>query len=703
MSAWYAIYRHHGGMLDITEAYERALDKLPVVKDQAQALKPYREDIEEAYSSLDIQFPVRDFIEWMNSPRAVRDACDALNYRGSVDPEDLPHDSAYRVIELYGRLISSDRLAASGFSPPDRNRIPESLVDQYVNRSFSEPEPGSINALREAARQTAEFNLCSVGTDTRRFTISLPTGLGKTLTGLHVATKLRKSVGEKIGVYPRIVYVLPYTAIIDQNHAVFAEVYESVTGNEPDPAVLLKHHHLSPGYHDKSDLELPFEKATLLDDRWESEIITTTYVQVIEGLLTPSSHQAIRFSNLSNAIFILDEPQSIPSRYWQLVDEALTWVTEAWDSYVISMTATQPRVVQDKGSGSRVFVGGAELIPGTKHFSDRLSRIRYRFQPHVLPNSREVTIDEFADRAYTYAMENPSDDILVIANTISSAEETYDSLLEAIETNPGNQEVEYLSGYLRPIDRANRISELTDEEQENVDRQIIVSTQVVETGVDIDVDYVLRDFAPFDTIVQAGGRCNRNNLDGLNLVEITQVSGAIENETTHSRTGSPSAQVYDSVKLDATRETLNEYENLESVSESEMLDSLLPSYFDKLPDRKELDSNRDEIQSWLFEKGSVSLIDEDDEFEVFVQIDPSDKKVLEKFTEALENGAEGELERRKSEFYERVVTVRENRIDTASFQNDARVIDESRNIYSISLTESTQSDWYNKSTGFSTK
>lgn len=702
MTAWYAIYRHHGGMLDIAEAYDRALDQLPVLEEKAQALKPYREDIEATYESLDIQFPVLEFIEWMDSNRAYTDVCDALDYRGSVDPDDLPPDSAYRVIELYGRLISSDRLAASGFSTPDRRRIPESLVDQHVERSFADPEPGSINALREAARRTAEFNLRSVGIDTRRFTISLPTGLGKTLTGLHVATKLRKRVGEDTGMDPRIVYVLPYTAIIDQNHGVFADVYECATGNDPDPGTLLKHHHLSPGYHDDLDLELPFEKASLLDDRWESEIITTTYVQVIEGLLTPSSNQAIRFSNLSNAIFILDEPQSIPSRYWQLVDEALTWITDAWDSYVISMTATQPRVVQDKESSSRVFTGGTELIPGSKHFSDRLNRIHYRFQNPILPDSRGVTIQEFADRAHTYARENPNDDILVIANTISSAEETYHSLSRAIETDPGNQNVAYLSGHVRPIDRANRIAELTDDELEDVDRRIIVSTQVVETGVDIDVDYVLRDFAPLDTIVQAGGRCNRNNLVGSNLVEITQVSRATENETTRSGTESPSAQVYDAVKLDTTRGTLIEHENVERVSESQMLDSLLPSYFDKLPDRKELNANRDEIQSWLFEKGTVSLIDEEDEFEVFIEIDTADRKVLEKFTNALHNSAEGQLERRKAEFYERVVTVRENRIDTASFQNDARIIDEDRNIYAISLTDSTQSRWYDKSTGFST-
>ena len=693
--AWYVIARHHGPMLDIDELYSRAFtsEQLSRYKTQARALRPYADAIRCVYDSIDpgMAFDVSDFVDWIESNEVYKDVTGALEYRGSVHPDDLPVDSAYEVIEAYGQLIGTDRLDASEFEVPDRRTLSGRLVDEYVEQTFDSPAPGSLNALREAGRQTVERTILENGPETHRYTLTLPTGLGKTLTGLHAALLLRNMVRERMNAVPRIIYALPYTSIIDQNHDVFTDVYETATGAPATPEVALKHHHLSTGYHGDTDLELTYEKASLLEDRWESEIVTTTYVQLLEGLLTPSPSQSIRMPAFKDAIIVLDEPQSIPTKYWELVDDTLSWMAEAWNAYVISMTATQPRVTDESGTDHRSFVGGTSLLPGRKYFYDRLDRVQFRFDDSVESNSRGLTIDDFVGRIRARAVDDASLDILCVANTIRTAQEVHERVSSASWLT-NTDEIVYLSSNVRPVDREARLSAIK-EESEN--RTIVVSTQVVETGVDIDLDYVLRDFAPLDTIVQAAGRCNRNSLEGKHVVEIVQLHSPRQGDDLQA----PCAQVYDVHKLDATRDAIEGEGTSGVVSESTMFEAMLPTYFDHLPRQVQLDQNRDEIQAWEFDSGSISLI-ETSSFDVFVRRSREDSIIRDQFITAISNDDQDTLMSVKPTFYQRVVSVRRDQLNVDEFRESADCLSEERDLYAINLQEDERSRWYEDPIGF---
>lgn len=698
--AWYVIHRHHGTMIDLTDCYSRAFDRdqLPIYHEQARALQSYADAIEAAYASLGIPFDVTGFVEWVESNDAYRDVRGALDYHGSVVPDRLPTDSAYDVIDCYGRLISVDRLDASGFAPPDRRELPTSMVEQYVAGEFDRPEPGSINALREAARRTAEQQVRETiaQADTvddlpRQFSISLPTGLGKTLTGIHAALLLR---GERAGAdqetpAPRIIYVLPYTSIIDQVDDVIRDVYESVTGRVPDPATLLKQHYLSSGYHQEDrEYEYSQRERSMFSDRWDSEIVVTTYVQLIEGLLTPTPGQALRWQNLSPSIIVLDEPQSIPSPYWHLVDDTLTWLAEQWDLTTISMTATHPRISGDDDDDDqpRPFVGGEPLIPHPAQFHDRLNRVQYRVDDTASRSRATVPPTSWSQRAIDHAREHPEDDVLMVVNTLRVAETVHDHVAQAVASGEINGAVRYLSSNVRPIDRRERIADLTSDGGGDTDqeRQLIVSTQVVETGVDLSADHLLRDFAPLDTIVQAAGRCNRHSTHGESSVDIVRMGPLSPTQQP------PCEQVYDDPKLDMTRRVLSGADHV--IPEPTMVDECMPAYFDELAEHGVLDRGRDQLQAWGFDRGRVTLIPDDDERQLFISLDAGDDDLIRQFAAALDEGDREQIERLKARVYERVVSARENQIDTDALDRaaadetnrDVALVSEDRNLYALS-------------------
>ena len=698
--AWYVITRHHGLMINLADCYGRVFDpdRLPIYHEQARALEPYAAMIEDAYAEIGIPFDVPGFVEWVTSNQMYQDVRGALDFHGSVDPDDLPPDSAYQVIDAYGRLISADRLDASGLLPPDRCELPAGMVEQYVADAFDRPAPGSINALREAGRQTVEQALWDAWGDGRRgparYTISLPTGAGKTLTGVHAALWLRERITEtEVGDAPRIIYALPYTAIIDQVAAELETVLETA-GQPTDPTTLLKHHYLSPGYHATDDDEYSHRERSMLTDRWDAEIVVTTYVQLLEGLLTPTPSQALRWAAMSPAIIVLDEPQSIPSPYWTLVDETLTWITEEWDVRTISMTATHPRISDDDADQPRAFAGGEPLIPHPERFHDRLDRVRFRIDQSVGGMGRALPVDQWTRRGIEYAIEHPDDDVLLIVNTLRAAEQVHDQIAGAVDRSEIEGRVRYLSSNVRPVDRARRIAELTDDDADDLDRgerEIIVSTQVVETGVDLDVDYLLRDFAPADTIVQAAGRCNRNSTHGESRVDVVRMAGL------SSHADPPSEQVYDDTKLDMTQRVLAGAAS--TVSEPVMVDELLPAYFDRLAAQPGLDHGRDQIQRWRFDAGAISLIDDPDGYQFFIALDDRDCDVLTAFTDALEDGDRAELERTKAAAYERVVSLRDSQVPAAlrgaiddPGQPDVRLLDDDREL--VVLEGAAADQWY---------
>ncbi|WIV68814.1 CRISPR-associated endonuclease Cas3'' [Natrialbaceae archaeon AArc-T1-2] len=462
-----------------------------------------------------------------------------------VDRESLSESCYALVLECWGSLVLADKTSAASASKeselsedtygpekPTLERLDE-YIDDLEADACADPEgtrSERLNHYRSRAQSTVLENAELFADDGGGVaTITLPTGMGKTLAGLSAALTTRDRIGGE-----RIVYALPFTSIIDQVVDEAQDIYETNTAGR----LLTAHHHLAEttirdvddGGADDADLN--DDVAGMLAESWRAGLTVTTFVQLFESLAGPANKQSMKIPALRNSVVVLDEPQSLPLDWWKLVPRLVTMLTERYDATVIAMTATQPQL----------FDGAVELVDEPTAYFEATERVRYRLDP-----STERYIDEqdgakSYDDAATELLETleGGDATLTVCNTIDSARkltelvaersprlvdigEIYAAELEAVgdpETvdpaavakraeTAGDRSLLHLSTRLRPIDRLTLI-EAAKELTGRGHPLLTVSTQLVEAGVDISFDRVYRDLAPIDSIVQAAGRCNRS-------------------------------------------------------------------------------------------------------------------------------------------------------------------------------------------------
>jgi CRISPR-associated endonuclease/helicase Cas3 len=422
---------------------------------------------------------------------------------------------------LYSVLIDADKTDAGldGISL-DRLDIAGDLVDIYrANHFMGNSE--NINSLRNQIYEEAMDRIKSWNLNQKIISLNVPTGTGKTLTALSMSLKLRERLEKEKNIKPRIIYSLPFLSIIDQNYGVFdgvifpKEQSESDTikppanpcdetedetkpkGTHKDSRLLLKHHHLADVSYETDDEEYEADKSLLLLEGWNSEIIVTTFWQLFNTLFSNRNRQLRKFNKLANAIIILDEVQAVPHRYWQLIHDALTLLCDKFNSYVILITATQPLIFEE-GAGEI-----QEIAERKEEYFRSLDRID--LMPMI---EKSLSLDEFK-AILKNDLENEKDkDFLIVLNTINSATNIFD-YISGLELE--NTKMCYLSTSVVPKERLKRINQIKETKGSAGPRKVIVSTQLIEAGVDIDADRVYRDFAPMDSINQVAGRCNRGS------------------------------------------------------------------------------------------------------------------------------------------------------------------------------------------------
>ncbi|GAI75295.1 unnamed protein product, partial [marine sediment metagenome] len=231
--------------------------------------------------------------------------------------------------------------------------LPENLVEDYIKKEvFKEKNRSNINYIRNEIRETVLKNIKDSCNITQKiFTLTAPTGTGKTLISLSAALLLRKILKNTYGLKcePHIIYSLPFTSIIDQNHSVFNEVLDQIGDfKEHENEYLLKHHYLSEIFYKTEgiDKEEGVDESLALIETWESEIIVTTFIQLFHTLIGYKNRSLKKFHNIVNSIIILDEVQNIPVEYWDLIRVILIGLTEYFNCRIILMTATKPLIFQ---------------------------------------------------------------------------------------------------------------------------------------------------------------------------------------------------------------------------------------------------------------------------------------------------------------------------------------------------------------------
>jgi len=601
-----------------------------VVRKQLKSLEECLPQIENELMSIGVN-GLDEFLTECKAEKPLKEVLDVLKkLEEEIDDNvDDAFERMYVVQLIFSALIAADKSEAGHIlklakDMSDRPRIPYNFIDSHRPKSSCSP---SLQYVREQVHKRAHQTLNALIRNNkipRIMKITAPTGAGKTATALSIALKLREYIEKTEEITPRIIYCLPYINIIEQTHDVISKSLEK-EGLEPEPSILLKHHHLSLVTDDADD-EKPVEDRLLAVDSWDSEIIVTTFVQLFETLLGIRNRMLLKFHKLFGSIIILDEVQTLRMELWKLVRDALRSLSK--HSWIILMSATSPDMLTPEGS--------VELVQGYEELYDVLDRVTYIYR------NEDMTPEELAHFATDLWVNSNPSSMAVILNTIPSSIHVYHEIKKALkeEVIPLTNEVDekdlhdmdeavigYLSTNIIPRERLRRIK-IMKKLLEEGRRVILVCTQVIEAGVDLDFDVLIRDLAPLDSIIQSGGRCNRHGLKEKGQVYIIKV--VADGKPTYR-------EVYGRLSVEeATLPVLKT-----EIDESKILETI-KEYFDKVKIIKSLEYSEESIKTlehiknlWLIELSNFSLIEKRPQISIFIEIDNEAKEELEKFKSIL--------------------------------------------------------------------
>ncbi|MDC3415896.1 CRISPR-associated helicase Cas3' [Aquibacillus salsiterrae] len=409
---------------------------------------------------------------------------------------------------IFSSLIDADRTNTRLFE--ENNKFKETLdvnqlFQQYYQRLMKKIEffknqqnvNEKINVLRsQMSDRCDKFAERPSGI----YTLSIPTGGGKTLASLRYALKHAKSYNKK-----HIIYVVPYTTIIEQNAEEVRTILE-------DDVNILEHH--SNVIEDrKNDDEsqdgmiTTQQKLKLAKDNWDSPIVFTTLVQFLNVFYANGSRNIRRLHNLSESIIIFDEVQKVPVSCISLFNQAVNFLKNNSNSSILLCTATQPAL--DFVEHKLDITSDAEIIEDLDSVIQDFKRVE------IVDNASytSFTNDKIIDFLKKKALEVQS--MLVVLNTKSVVKNLYNLLKETEWDIP----IYHLSTSMCAAHRNIILKEIRD--YLNKGKPIIcVSTQLIEAGVDVSFDCVIRSLAGLDSIAQAAGRCNRHGEHSIQNVYV---------------------------------------------------------------------------------------------------------------------------------------------------------------------------------------
>ncbi|PMP86367.1 MAG: hypothetical protein C0174_01785 [Thermodesulfobium narugense] len=608
LMVFYIIAHHHISLGDLSESINKPENEKYILKEQIDKID---------------NSEIQDYIFIHNDARF---SFPELKARLSQDvqtlAEDKLHEQFYNFPDLnlqhifllyflFSVLIDADKskLILGEIGRRDSIEIGADLVDSYKQSKVFEGNEKIIK-LREKAYKEIVGKVETLDLKHKIYSITLPTGLGKTLTSLSFALKLRERIKNETKVIPKIIYSLPFLSIIDQTENVFNDVFKE-TIKKYGSRVLLKDHSLTDVIYKTETEELDTNKSEFLISTWDAEIILTTVDRLLYSFFSPAREYIMKFHNLFNSIIILDEVQGIKDELWLTIKEFFSYLSEIGNSYIILMTATQP-IIFEKGDI-------IEIVSSPESYYKDLNRVM------IYPNIKEpITLNNFIEIVINHIKNNSKDDVMVVLNTIDSSIQVYKDIKERFK----NKKVIYLSSNIIPKERLKRIREINMRSKSG---KIIITTQCVEAGVDIDVDTVFRDFAPLDSINQVSGRCNRHFLKNKGRVFIYRI---IDDSSAQKK--EYYSYIYGEVHTGKTKEVITSSE----ISEDKIF-CINKDYFDKLKrahfETKEIIDNMlkcDFSQTRKFH----SILRGDDFLKesVFVELDKESKKVFEQFVDAIQ-------------------------------------------------------------------
>jgi CRISPR-associated endonuclease/helicase Cas3 len=385
---------------------------------------------------------------------------------------------------LFSALVDADFLDTEQHRSPDRaayRGAPSDLTPlweqlQRHQRQLSGKRDDHVNQARHAIYQAC---VEAAALPPGLFRLAVPTGGGKTLSAMAFA--LRHALAHDLR---RAIVAVPFISITEQTADVYRGIFSAGTDEQP---VVLEHHSGANNRDDGSDYDPQHMWARLAAENWDTPIVVTTTVQLFQSLFANGTSPCRKLHRLARSVIILDEAQALPPHLLQPILDVLQQLCTHYGATVVISTATQPAF-----ESIPIFAQAQarEIVPDAAHWFDALRRVEYDWR-----NDTALSWDEMADllRAEPQA--------LAVLNTKKDAL----ALLEALDDPSALHLSTLLCG-------AHRRAVITSVKQRlaNDAPCRLISTQVVEAGVDLDFPFVLRALGPLDSVIQAAGRCNRN-------------------------------------------------------------------------------------------------------------------------------------------------------------------------------------------------
>lgn len=346
----------------------------------------------------------------------------------------------------------------------------------------------SINSIRKGLKEGKQI-----------FELTAPTGSGKTLMLLSLASEIIKSKGAK-----RIIYGLPFLSITEQVESEVLKIlkgYEYFVQRIDSKSTNTRFDDIQKELDENPSEKLlqELEALEFQEDTFGYPFIITTFVRIFETLLGNKNHELMKLPNFSNCVFLLDEIQSLPPRLYGFFVAYLGKFCKLTGSFAIVSTATQPalRLPDDNKEAKEFFLDYEQpfKLLSLSHYENPVFN---RYTVEV-----QKSIIDIEQLGHQVLQEEKS--VLVILNTIQDTKDLYNF----ITGNMDDTNVLLLNTHFTPRDRSLKVY-LAKRKLRQGDKVILISTQLIEAGVDIDFPVLYRDFATISSVVQSAGRCNRN-------------------------------------------------------------------------------------------------------------------------------------------------------------------------------------------------
>lgn len=474
----YAIAGHHAGLANGSQPGERTalFDRLRGI-----GLPP----LDERWRA-EVALPPHIELPRFNSHSAERSNFQAaffarMLFSSLVDADYLDTEAFYDKVTNDG--LPRDRSASRALAPPTLKALRDRL-GSYLSRFAADSHVNRVRAdilsyTRQGARHRPGL-----------FSLTVPTGGGKTLASLAFALDHAIEHGLR-----RVIFVIPFTSIVEQNAAVFREALGDL-----GEAAVLEHHSAfvaAPLPHSDPERYQAREKLRLAMENWDAPIIVTTAVQFFESLFGARPSQCRKLHNVTGSVVILDEAQTLPLKLLRPAVAAIDELARNYGSSIVLCTATQPALNAPEFRGGLEEV--RELAPNPPELFRKLERVRVR---HI------GTLDDDAITAQLREL----DQVLCIVNNRRHARALY----QALADQPGAR---HLTTLMCAKHRSEVLADVRARLKDGKPCRL-VSTSLIEAGVDISLPIVYRAEAGLDSIAQAAGRCNRN---GERAAEVSEV------------------------------------------------------------------------------------------------------------------------------------------------------------------------------------